>query len=104
MKRSEILRPCEAGAVLKERMMRRKSHKNHRYVGAGKVLTGLLIGSVLGGTVGWLTAPGTGEEIRRKLRGDMSARERAKTAAGNVESQARALAEEISRTSPAFNT
>ncbi|HEY3474914.1 MAG TPA: YtxH domain-containing protein [Anaerolineales bacterium] len=82
--------------------MRRKSHKNHNK--AGKVMTGLLIGSVIGGTVGWLTAPGTGEEIRRKLRGDMSARERAKTAEGNVESHARELVEDITGTSPAVSS
>lgn len=32
--------------------MRRKSHKNHGKAGNGKVVTGLLLGSVLGATVG----------------------------------------------------
>ena len=82
--------------------MSRKSHKNHRK--AGKVMTGFLIGSVLGGTVGWLTAPGTSDELRRMLRGDMSARERAKTAEGNVESQAREMIEDITGTSPAVSS
>ena len=78
-----------------------KSHNKYRKVRKG--LTGLLIGSVLGGTVGWLTAPGTAEEIRRKLRGDMSARERAKTAGGNVESHARELLEDITGSPPAVS-
>ena len=66
---------------------------------AGKVVTGLLVGSVVGATVGWLTAPGSGEQMRRRLSGDtMSARERVKTAEGNIESQARDLAHEVSST------
>jgi gas vesicle protein len=84
-------------------MLRRKSHKNHRKAGAGKLLWGLLIGSVLGGTVGWLTAPGAGDELRRKLQGDMGARERARTADGNVESQARELVETVSEIPPAVS-
>jgi gas vesicle protein len=78
-------------------MMRRKSHKNHSKTGAGKVVTGIVIGSVVGATVGWLTAPASGAEMRRKLRGEvMDAREKAKTAAGNIESQVRELAEDVS--------
>ena len=70
--------------------MRRKAHKNHRKSSASKVITGMLLGSVLGATVGWLTAPVSGEEMRRRMRGDlMGAREKAKSAIDNVESQAR---------------
>ena len=77
--------------------MKIKSHRTDRKASAGKVFTGLLVGSVVGATVGWLTAPGSGEQIRQRLSGDrMSAREKAKTAEGNVESQARALAQEVS--------
>ena len=76
--------------------MRRKSRKNFRKAGTGKFVTGILIGGVVGATVGWLTAPATGEETRRRLRGEvMSVRERARTAVGNVESQARELTEEL---------
>lgn len=80
--------------------MRRKSRKNSKN-GAGKLITGILVGGVVGATVGWLTAPASGEETRRKLKGDIkSAREKIKTSDGNVERQARELAEEVS--TPAF--
>lgn len=77
--------------------MTRKRHKYLKKAGAGKVVTGLLVGSVLGATVGWLTAPASGAELRRRLRvGSVSARERMKTAEGNIESQARELAAQVS--------
>jgi|SRR5215211_2261608 len=77
--------------------MRRKSLKNLKKAGAGNVVTGLLVGSVLGATVGWLTAPVAGREMRRRLRsGRRIAWERAKTAEGNIESQARELAAQVS--------
>jgi len=76
--------------------MRRKSHKDYQKAAVGKVVTGILVGGVVGATVGWLTAPASGAETRRRLRGEaMNARERAKTAVGNIESQARSLAEEV---------
>jgi gas vesicle protein len=69
---------------------------NHSRKIVGKVVTGMLIGSVVGATVGWLTAPVAGQELRRRITGDIqSAREKAKTAEGNVESVARELAEEV---------
>jgi gas vesicle protein len=75
--------------------MRRKAHKNHRRSSAGKVITGMLIGGVVGATVGWLTAPASGEEIRRRLRGDLvGARAKARSAMENVESKARELVAE----------
>ena len=77
--------------------MKRKSHKNSRKDDTGKLVTGVLLGGVVDATVGWLTAPATGVEMRRRLRGEgMNAREKATTAAGNVESRARQLAEEVS--------
>jgi gas vesicle protein len=80
--------------------MRRKSHKNSKR-GAGKLITGILVGGVVGATVGWLTAPTSGAETRRRFRGDaMNARDaqkRAETAEGNVESRVRELAEEVSK-------
>ena len=83
--------------------MRRNSHKISRKTGAGKLVTAILVGGVVGATVGWLTAPASGEETRRRLRGDrMSARERIKTSEGNVESRARELAEDLSSTSVGF--
>jgi gas vesicle protein len=75
--------------------MRRRERKNHKN-SAGKVVTGLLIGSVVGATIGWLTAPASGEETRRRIKGEVkSVREKAKTARGNVESRARELAKEV---------
>jgi gas vesicle protein len=81
---------------LKERNMRRKAHRNYGKSNAGKVITGLLVGGVVGATVGWLTAPASGEEIRRRLKDDLvGAREKARSAMENVESKARELAAEV---------
>ena len=83
--------------------MNKKNHKIHNIVSArryspGKMVTGLLIGSVVGATVGWLTAPNSGRETLRKLRGEAvdvaDVRERTKTADGNVENRVRELVEE----------
>jgi len=71
-----------------------RKHRNKRSV--SKVVTGMLFGSVLGATIGWLTAPTSGAEMRHRIKGEaMGVRERAKTAVGNVESRARALATEV---------
>ena len=76
--------------------MRRKAHRNHRKSSAGKVITGLLVGGVVGATVGWLTAPASGEEIRRRLKGDLvGAREKTRSAMQNVGSKARELVAEV---------
>jgi gas vesicle protein len=83
--------------------MRRKLYKNHKKTSTGKLVTGILVGGVVGATVGWLTAPASGEDLRRRLRGNrMSAREKIKTSQGNVESRARELTEEMSNTSVGF--
>ena len=83
--------------------MRRRERKNLKN-NAGKVVTGLLIGSVIGATVGWLTAPTTGEEMRRRLKGEVKGvRETARTAKGNVESRARELIEDVSENVDAVN-
>lgn len=75
--------------------MRRISHKQNRKASAGTLVAGILVGGVVGATVGWLTAPATGAETRRRLRGDvMSARDRVKTAARNVEGRVRELVEQ----------
>jgi gas vesicle protein len=77
--------------------MRWRNRRNRNKSSTGKVITGLLIGSVVGATVGWLTAPAAGQETRRRLKGELkSVREKSKTAVGNVESRARELAEEVS--------
>jgi gas vesicle protein len=81
--------------------MRRKAHKNYRKSSASKVMTGMILGGVLGATVGWLTGPASGQEMRLRLRGDIAgARERAKSALQNVESKATELAAEVHQTRP----
>ena len=86
--------------------MRRKSlkHQSKSKRSAGKVMTGLVLGSVLGATVGWLTAPTSGLEMRRRLSGEIKgAREKAQTGLQNIERQARELAAEVkeeAKTSP----
>ena len=81
--------------------MRRKLLKKNKKTSAGKVVTGIVLGAVVGAALGWLTAPASGEETRRRLMGDIkSAREKIETSEENIESQARELAEEVSN--PAF--
>ncbi len=50
--------------------MKKTNHKKS----FGKVVTGMLLGSVVGATVGWLSAPITGRELRRKIAGNSSRR------------------------------
>lgn len=75
--------------------MRRKK-RNRRM--AGKVIIAAVVGSVIGATVGLLMAPASGEEMRQRMRSRaVGAREKLKSAVGNVESQARELAEEVNQ-------
>jgi gas vesicle protein len=83
--------------------MRKKLLKNHRETSAGKLVAGILVGGVVGATVGWLTAPASGAETRRRLMDDMkSAGEKIKTSEGNIESHVRDLAEAVGE-NPAFS-
>jgi gas vesicle protein len=77
--------------------MLRKRRKNQNKRDAGKIITGLLLGGLFGATVGLLMAPTAGEETRRKItEGAVGVQEKMKTAAGNIESKARELAEDVS--------
>ena len=77
--------------------MRRIGHKQNRKTGTVKLVTGILVGGVVGATVGWLTAPAAGSETWRRLRGEMmSARDKAKTAGQNVESRVGEIIEDTS--------
>ena len=78
--------------------MRRKlkMRKFQRKAGAGKIFTGMLLGSVFGATVALLMAPASGEELRRRITGETSnLREKIKTSRGNLESQVRDLAQGV---------
>ena len=80
----------------KERDNENKSSQKQQKSSIGKVVTGALLGSVVRATVGWLTAPTSGEELRRRIKGEVKGvREKAKTAAGNIETKARKLAAEV---------
>lgn len=76
--------------------------RKHKKTSVGKILTGILIGGVLGATVGWLTAPASGVEIRHGLGEKLgnsrrSLEEKIKTGEENVESKARELAEKVNQ-------
>jgi gas vesicle protein len=81
--------------------MKRKLLRKTKKTSAGKVVTGIVLGGVIGAALGWLTAPVSGEESRRRLMGDIqNAREKIEASEENIESQARELAQEVSN--PAF--
>ena len=81
--------------------MRRKLLEKTKKTSVGKVVTGIVLGGMIGAALGWLTAPASGEETRRRLMGDIkNAREKIEASEENIESQARELAEEVSN--PAF--
>ena len=76
--------------------MRRKSRKDRAKRDAGKIIIGMLLGSVFGAAVALLMAPASGEETRRKITGEAAGvKEKMKSAAGNIESKARELVEDV---------
>jgi gas vesicle protein len=61
----------------------------------------MLLGSVVGATVGWLTAPASGEEMRRRLRNNVTGmREGPRIGMDNIESRVRELVPEVSQAQP----
>jgi gas vesicle protein len=95
----KLVRKVETGFAGRRETMKRIFH-NRRKKSVGKVVTGMLIGSLLGVVVAWLTAPLSGEDLRRRIAGAgregyRSIRDKVKTAEGNVESRARDLAAEV---------
>ena len=78
------------------KMMRKKLRKNRNKRDAGKVITGLLLGSVFGAAVALLMSPVSGQELRQRISGQTAdIREKIRTAAGNVENRARELTEDL---------
>ena len=77
--------------------MRSKLLEKTKKTRVGKVVTGIVLGGMIGAALGWLTAPASGEETRRRLMGDIkNAREKIEASEENIESQAREIAEEVS--------
>lgn len=87
------------------KMMRRKIRRNRAKRDAGKVMTGLLVGSVFGAAVALLIAPEAAQQLRSKISGGASnLREKIATSRENVESRVRNLAQEAgSRTNAGVN-
>ena len=76
--------------------MKKLWRKNRKRQSLAKILIGLAVGSLIGATVGMLMSPYSGQEIRRRLTGRVKrVQEQAKTAVGNVGSQARELADQV---------
>jgi gas vesicle protein len=83
-------------SILRREPMRRKSRKYRAKRDAGKIITGMLLGSVFGATVALLMAPASGQETRRRITGEAAGvKEKMKTAAGNIESRARELVGDV---------
>lgn len=60
--------------------------------GIGQVVTGLVVGGVVGATVGLLMAPASGEETRRKITGEVKGVQvKAKDAVEHVEDRGREM-------------
>lgn len=77
------------------KMMRSKIRKNRARRDAGKVMTGMLLGSVFGAAVALLIAPESGQALRRRITGEASnLREKIQTSRENVESRVREMARE----------
>jgi gas vesicle protein len=75
--------------------MKKLWRKNRKRQSLTKILIGLAVGSLIGATVGMLMSPYSGQEIRRRLAGQVrGVQEKAKTAVGNVGNQARELADQ----------
>lgn len=66
--------------------MKRKHAGNGNHSGGlGKVITGLVVGSVVGAAVSLLMAPASGEETRRKIKDEVN----------GIQKKARLTAEEV---------
>lgn len=71
-------------------MRKRNRDNGNNNAGIGKVVTGLLVGGVVGATVGLLMAPASGEETRRKIKSEAEGVQRkAKAAVSNIEVKTR---------------
>ena len=76
--------------------MRTKITENGNHGGIGKIITSLVVGSVLGATVGLLMAPTSGEKTRKKIKGEVRGIQKsAKAAVGNVEDRSREIVDDV---------
>ena len=77
--------------------MKTKNRENgNNKSGIGKVVTGLVVGSVIGATVGLLMAPASGEKTLKKIKGEVRGmQKRAKTVVGNIEDKGREIVDDV---------
>ena len=73
-------------------MKRKHSVNGNNSGGIGKVITGLVVGSVVGAAVSLLMAPASGEETRRKIKDEVNGiQKKARLTAGQVEEKGREI-------------
>jgi len=77
--------------------MRSKNRENRNNIGSiGKIVTGLIVGSVVGATVGLLMAPTSGEKTLKRIRGEVKGvQKRAKATVGNIEDKSREIVDDV---------
>lgn len=71
-------------------MTRKITRNSHKKTGAGEVVTGLLVGSIVGDTLGLWFAPASAEETIRTIKDEVrDIQNKAKKAVGNFEDKYR---------------
>ena len=77
-------------------MKNKISENGNNHGGIGTVMTSLVVGSVIGATVGLLMAPTSGEKTRKKIQSEVKgAQKKAKAAVGNIETKSRELVDDV---------
>ena len=73
-------------------MKRKHSVHGNNSGGMGKVITGLVVGSIVGAAVSLLMAPASGEETRRRIKDEVDGiQKKARFTAGQVEEKGREI-------------